>query len=252
MKKFMILFVLFVLTSNNFAKNEIDVIKFNGWLRAALDVKISNSEFGAYFMFGSRYNFTLKKEINGSKVSATTQDAFLQELHIGPSWQKMLLPKLFYNTKLLYHPQVFYIDDVAGQQFTRHTFDWHNNFFYNLGSFKILYRLILWNWIPQGDETPDYKLYKRNLLGVIIPFNKTISFFLGNEVWLNLTTNKEIEEEFFFRNLLMIGFNMNFSKDFNMMIRYLYSYSNISDGNIVEMNMNDHYIRTTFTYKLNL
>ena len=226
------------------ATKEIDVSRGQIWIRGNTQLKLTDN-FGAFAAAGSRYNYAFSKKINGIETDIESQDAWLQELWIGPVWFAYSSKKVNLTANLLYRPMFYYMDEKAGDAYVRHTFTSQYMLTINTKILTLRHRLMFWEQLAaeQGVTSFDNELIIRPLLGVKIPIYKNISFIVDEELYLKPTADDTDKDgtEFVMRNALWIGPSITFGNGWNITVQYVPTYIVNSHNKTLSSTVWDHY-----------
>lgn len=206
------------------AAPDVQINRGQVWLRAQYHAKLTSNGFGVIAMAGSRYNYALTKTVDADDRDADTQEKWLQEFWVGPSWSKKISPKLLLKANLLYRPQMWYIDDKASEGYMRTTFTNVYTLFQKAGPVKMQYRVMLWNQFAVENRDLDNELYNRNLVGVIVPIGKKVSLFAKDELFLKLTADDTDKDgtEVLSKNVIWSGASIKVAKSLTIALQYVF------------------------------
>jgi len=258
MKRLLILFsMLFTFTALFSAQKEIKLNRSHSWTRLAFSGKSATKGIGFLAMAGSRYNLSLSKNLNEKEIDDKNTEAWLQELWVGPTFTKKIATNLTFKSLLLYRPQLYYLDEVGGDPFTRHTFSLHNNIVYKYGKIRLRYRLTLWDLMSVEDadgKSYENEIILRNLIGISIPIIPKINGVIEEEIFLKTTASENDNDgtEFFNRNVIWAGLDYKVTNNFKVELRYAWMYINSTSNDSLQIQVNDHYALVTFFYNFNI
>lgn len=252
------LVVLLAATSLHAEQSDIDTGRTHVWSNVTYKAGFGQSGFGLFARFGSRYNVAFDKQVDGVAKDDSTQDSWLNELFIGPSYSTSLNPSLRLTTSPQYRPMFWYTSeakDADPKSYVEHSIHWPTSLTYKIGSTAVTYRLILWNrfgteFTQNGqDKTTDDEFLTRHYLGVSVPIGKTVRISLAEEVFLLHTANEG--QETFWRNAVWADATIKTGvKGLAVQVGYANYYTFKEDSTARKVDINDHYLRLGLVYSM--
>jgi hypothetical protein len=254
MKKILSISVfLFASFLSEAATQEIDISRGHLWPRATLKTKIHSSGIGAMVIAGSRYNFSYSKTVNEKDVTAETENAWLQELWLGPTFGGKLGSSLKYSVNLMYQPRFWYVDDDS-KSYVRHGIwnAWSLN--HSIKKVGLTYRVVFWDWLPVSSDNTEFdnEFITRLLVAAEFPLFKNFSAVADEEVYLKLSADETDLDgtEVFSTNAISAGIKFKPVKEFDIALKYVNMFTNKQNTEAKKISVYDHYIMIDIVYAL--
>jgi hypothetical protein len=252
-KVFAFLIILLTFAAVHSATQTIDISKGQLWGRAALKLKLNSNGFGAVVMAGSRYNVSYSKHVNSVETSTQTEDAWLQEVWVGPSYSGKHGAAVKYSASILYAPQIWYVEDDL-RDYTQHALQASYILTRTLKTVSLSYRAMLWYLFEVDNEHAklDNELLSRWLVNLNIPIKGIVSAIIEDEVYLKMTADeKDLDgTEVFNKNAFSAGLRIKPSKSTMIDLKYVNIFTNKQNDNIKHVFVYDHYFMIDFVYLL--
>ncbi|MDM8544645.1 DUF2490 domain-containing protein [Desulfococcaceae bacterium HSG9] len=249
---------LFTVTTLHAGQADINVDRTQLWSNLIYKAKITQSGFGVFTRYASRYNTDFDKEVNGVTKDDETQGSWLNDLFIGPSFVKKFSPRFKLFTSPQYRPMFFYLDeakDADPESYVEHTIHWPTVLSYKTDFMTLSYRLILWNrfetdFTQGGKEIEtDNEFLTRHNFGVSIPVHKKVNIDLSEEIFLLHTADDG--QETFWRNALWGGVTIKPGvKGLAVKLGYVHFLTFKEDSLTRDIDVNDHHFTFSLVYSM--
>ncbi len=169
---------------------EVSINRGQFWGRITVAPQFENGWSGL-LSASMRDNFEITKEVNGNQSPASLQGNWLNEFYLGVGWKHRLGKSSVFANQLIYRPQFWYSDGVAGEPYLRHTFMNSSNIFHKLKPFTIHHRVTLWGLLETRRENPkfDNEFVLRYMVGPEFRVGSKTRLFVKVEPFLKLTAD---------------------------------------------------------------
>ncbi len=170
---------------------DMSVTRGQFWGRISVLPQFENGWSGV-ISASMRDNISISKEVNGVEKEIAVQGNWLNELYLGAGWKHSVGERSLFSNQLVYRPQFWYSDRVAGDPYLRHTVMNSANLFHKFPRITIHQRVNLWGLFETKREDLHYdnELILRYMVGPELKIGDKTSLFIKAEPFLKLTANE--------------------------------------------------------------
>ncbi len=170
--------------------NDIEITRGQFWGRLTVAPQFENGWSGI-LSASMRDNVSISSEVNGTEKTLDVQGNWLNELYLGAGWKHRVGERSIFSNQLVYRPQFWFSDGVAGDEYLRHTVMNSSNLFHKFKRVTLHQRINVWGLFETKckDQNFDNELILRYMFGPELRIGDKTSLFVKGEPFLKVTAD---------------------------------------------------------------